>query len=298
MVTQAMFEWSAPDPFRGLREGVQVAEVGGKKQPVVDGSRIHEFLREDNKKVGKSYRHWIAGAIKRQQLKEGEDFILIVSAAYNQKKQGGDRKSRVYLFTQTAAERIIGSDPSPAGRKFLSALVDLLHRVEKGDVQVVEYAVGRMKDPEDVARVLNAGEAHAWRLWHRQGKTWEWFQDWLAKRRQGKLSRAVLTETLASHDVRGIGYARCTDATYRATFDKTAKQLREELGVSGGRTPRDAMEPIDVVRLDHAEHLAAAGINRTNARGNVKCAFECGEAARHLREAERRYEREAGLRAN
>ncbi|QTA85822.1 KilA-N domain-containing protein [Desulfonema magnum] len=51
-------------------------------------------------------------------------------------------------------------------------------------------------------------------------------QEWLAVRTIGKIARNQFTGTLKEHDVRGRGYADCTNAVYKPILGGSTKELR------------------------------------------------------------------------
>lgn len=247
-------------------------------------SQLYAMSAQDLwKRLGKPvsrFRKWWAEASKRQQLVEGEDFR--VSPRFGAKPQGG-RPEKDYLLTASAAKRVAASDSSDTGRAILRGLIDLEEKIQQGDPQLAAYIVSKMKDPEDLAEIASRAEQRAWRYWQRQGKTLEWFRNWWGERTKSILVRTLFTDVLRDHQVQGLGYARCTDATYQGLLGKTASQLRKELGLPKSKTPRDAMDIFDLVAVTFAENLAAKEIELANIQGNVPCESMCRSAAAKVR---------------
>lgn len=255
-----------------------------KLVPMADGEKYTIGARELWEQLGKPnkrFANWIAGAIKRQDLKAGKDFALLhpKSAA---KKRGG-HNAKDYLLTASSAKCIVASESNDIGRAVLKALIDLEERIDKGDPQLAAYIISRMDDPEDIAKVACKAQQRAWGYWQRQGKDWGWFEEWWKQRTTGVLLRVLFTDTLRDHGVSGAGYPRCTNAVYQGLTNKTAAQLRAEFGLGKSSTPRDAMDIHDLAALAFAESLAARQIEARNIQGNERCARVCGDVAKKVK---------------
>lgn len=109
--------------------------------------------------------------------------------------------------------------------------------------------------------------------------------EWAGKRALGRSVRRRYTDTLQAHGVAGIGYAQCTDAQYVALFDKKAKALKEERGLTNSGTLRDKMETKELVYIAAAEQLASDRIEDEKCQGNRECREASSKSAGFIREA-------------
>ncbi|MFG1340950.1 KilA-N domain-containing protein [Xanthobacter autotrophicus] len=109
--------------------------------------------------------------------------------------------------------------------------------------------------------------------------------EWAGKRAIGRAVRHRYTDTLQAHGVAGIGYAQCTDAQYEALFDKRAKDLKKERGLTKSGALRDAMETVELVYIAAAEQLASDRIADELCQGNRECKDASGKSASFIREA-------------
>lgn len=109
--------------------------------------------------------------------------------------------------------------------------------------------------------------------------------EWAGKRAIGRAVRHRFTDTLQAHGVAGIGYAQCTDAQYVALFDKRAKDLKKERGLTKSGALRDAMETVELVYIAAAEQLASDRIMEEVCQGNSECRDASGRSATFIREA-------------
>ncbi len=100
-----------------------------------------------------------------------------------------------------------------------------------------------------------------------------------ATRMQGKLARNLLTATLKDHGVAGIGFARCTNATYQPLLGGTAKELKMQRGLTASENLRDQLSPLELAAIFFAEAKADAVIQAENRQGNGACESACREAS-------------------
>jgi hypothetical protein len=104
-----------------------------------------------------------------------------------------------------------------------------------------------------------------------------------ATRMQGKLARNLLTATLKDHGVAGIGFARCTNATYQPLLGGTAKELKMQRGLAVSDSLRDQLSPLELAALLFAEAKADSVIQAENRQGNGSCESACREASRQVK---------------
>ena len=92
---------------------------------------------------------------------------------------------------------------------------------------------------------------------------------WLLKRSKGKEMRKQLTEELTKRDVSGVGIARCTNAGYRAMWGKTAKQKREELGITAKTNLRDNLPVSDLIAITAHEAVLETQVRLNDQTGDM-----------------------------
>lgn len=110
-------------------------------------------------------------------------------------------------------------------------------------------------------------------------------QEWLARRMNAKVARNQLTSTLASHGVRGRGYADCTNAIYRRILGGKKSEVCAQRGLTPKKTNlRDVMDIEQITRTALAEIVARKRIVRYDVHGNAACEVECDKAARSVAE--------------
>lgn len=109
--------------------------------------------------------------------------------------------------------------------------------------------------------------------------------EWLQQRLKGKITRKAFTNKLKNHGVTGIGYAMNTNAIYEPLFGKTAKEIKEEKGISQKETARDEMTDLELSALDLAEKVAMARIKKQNVTGNKGTAYQSRIASSNIKEA-------------
>lgn len=135
-------------------------------------------------------------------------------------------KSRIYKVSKARVDRGGGT----WGHKLLAVeysgylspelklkVNDTFLRAQTGDLLLAEEIVGRSALPE------TAEDRR------------------IATRMQGKLARNLLTATLKDHGVVGVGFARCTNATYQPLLGGTAKELKAQRGLAVSDSLRDQL---------------------------------------------------------
>lgn len=85
------------------------------------------------------------------------------------------------------------------------------------------------------------------------------YQVWLLERERGKAVRKTLTDAIRDDypdsPHKKFMYKNFTDLTYRIVFGKTAKKLREELGLAKDANLRDKISPQQLKKLQSIESI-------------------------------------------
>lgn len=219
----------------------------------VDARELHKRLAN-----GTPFRDWIRRRVQEYELQEGRDFFdraKLSDQKRSTKTKGGDRRSKNYLLTVTAAKELAMVERTDQGREIRRYLIDLEERAARGDITLAAEVADRASHAD---------------------------QAWLAARMQGKVARNTFTATLQAHGVQGRGYGDCTNAIYRPLTGSTAVQLRKQHNLGPKATARDVLPLKELFAVGLAEILAAERIEKADAQGNVPCQVECSRAARDI----------------
>jgi DNA-damage-inducible protein D len=108
---------------------------------------------------------------------------------------------------------------------------------------------------------------------------------WKQERLDGKTVRRTFTDVLQEHDVRGSGFAMCTDAINKEVLGGTAGQFRKRLGLKKSEATRDHCTSGQLHKLAISEDVSAHRIDRDNVRGNTPCSGVCRKTAAEVSEA-------------
>ncbi len=96
----------------------------------------------------------------------------------------------------------------------------------------------------------------------------------------GKVVRKRYTQALKEHGVeKPVHYAVCTNETYKALFDVTAKQLAAKRGLAPKANIRDSMSLPDLAYTMASEALASERIEQQRSTGFIQCAGETKQAS-------------------
>lgn len=109
--------------------------------------------------------------------------------------------------------------------------------------------------------------------------------EWAGVRAMGRAKRLQFTSALQDHGVVAAGYAICTNETYRALFDGTAKELKLKKGLKPAANLRDNMDTSELVYVMAAETLATERIEEEAPSGNEECRKATARSADAIRRA-------------
>ncbi|QTA85827.1 KilA-N domain-containing protein [Desulfonema magnum] len=104
-------------------------------------------------------------------------------------------------------------------------------------------------------------------------------QEWLAVRTIGKIARNQFTGTLKEHDVRGRGYADCTNVVYEPILGGTAKEVRQQKGLPVKANVRETLNIKELLAVGLSEVLSKEKIEGEALYGNKKCKSACSMSA-------------------
>lgn len=153
---------------------------------------------------------------------------------------------------------ILGLLPGAMGKKYREEAAQLVTRYVQGDVTLAAEVADHNDNPEDLK--------------------------WLEKRVKAKNTRNAFTATLAQHGVVDRGYADCTNNVYRGLYGGTAKQLKQQRGLTKKDNLRDKMTTSEISQIDFAEDLTSRRLKKLGAHGNQECAEETLSVAKKVAE--------------
>jgi len=99
------------------------------------------------------------------------------------------------------------------------------------------------------------------RTWKKQGKP----EDWIANRLKGIAVRNTTTDTWKAHGIKGDEYAKLTNSLHVGVFNKTVKEHKKELAVTGNL--RDNLSRMELIALEFAEAAAEELTKHRNSQG-------------------------------
>lgn len=134
-------------------------------------------------------------------------------------------------------------------------------------VLVNEVFFERIEEEKNPDLIIDRGIA----TYKRRGKS----DEWITKRLKGKLKRRLFTDCLEAHDVEGVGYGKCTNATYSLFANSNAFTIRKQKGLSKTASLRDNMSEFELSAIEFSETLSMQTIERENLHGNDQCALAC-----------------------
>lgn len=114
----------------------------------------------------------------------------------------------------------------------------------------------RREEESNPELALSRGRERAVRSWRKQGKT----DSEISKQIQLIENRCHFTDTLKAHGVEGKYYGIITNEIYLALFDSTAKELKEQRGLTKNDRLRDTFSRVEVAATYLVEALGAEDI--------------------------------------
>jgi hypothetical protein len=111
-----------------------------------------------------------------------------------------------------------------------------------------------------------------------------WDDQRILARIEGIIRRRGFTDGLKEHGVDEEGYPSITNAVYVALYGKTAKGLKQGLGLPDKARLRDHLGADDLATLSWVESISITRIKACGAKGNAECREECRRVAERARE--------------
>jgi len=122
--------------------------------------------------------------------------------------------------------------------------------------------VGKERIEEEINPQLAVDRAV--RTWQKQGKP----EDWIARRLKGIAVRNTTTDTWKAHGIEGKQYGALTNILHVGVFNKTVKEHRKELAVTGNL--RDNLSRMELMALEFAEAASEELTKHRNSQGYDK----------------------------
>ena len=141
---------------------------------------------------------------------------------------------------------------------------------------IIQYIPSKKAHPfkEQFARIVNErieeeknpqlAVDRAVRTWQKQGKP----EDWIARRLKGIAVRNTTTDTWKAHGIEGNQYGALTNILHVGVFNKTVKEHRKELAVTGNL--RDNLDDLELLALEFAELASTKLTKHRNSQGYDK----------------------------
>jgi hypothetical protein len=107
-----------------------------------------------------------------------------------------------------------------------------------------------------------------------------WDDERIAARIDGIVQRNILTDTLKSRGVDGLGYAICTDAINTEVLGGSAKAIKLAKGLPAKARTRDHLDSVQLAGLGLAEAMASRKIKDGCTHGNGSCCEVCRESGK------------------
>ena len=108
---------------------------------------------------------------------------------------------------------------------------------------------------------------------------------WAAQRAVGRVIRNKLTDEFGHRGVHGNEYGQCTNAVYKALYDKTARELKASKGVPANGNLRDKLEVADLAYVAASEALSVERMQDEDSQGFRECHTATSRAASAIRQA-------------
>jgi hypothetical protein len=223
---------------------------------------------------------WIAAGFRKNQKPQDWAHLSVTHSKIEQVLKIVTGKSRNY--TKDDIQRALRIRRGPAAGTYADVRLALDYAEylsPKLAIEVKEtFLRFKAADPTLADEVLNRASPEA--------------NEWAARRAMARAVRIGYTRELGA---RGVAepkhYAECTNVTYRALFNKTAGELKEEKGLSKNQNLRDRMALKELAFVAAAEALSVERMEEEDSRGFPECrdaTHKAGSAIHSAIEGDRR----------
>lgn len=131
-----------------------------------------------------------------------------------------------------------------------------------------KWAAGVLADPDKAAN-------HAIEMYRKQGRS----DKWIKTRLDGLQIRHQFTDTLKQHGIVKPGhYAACTDAINKPLLGGTAKEVKQQRGLTKRQPLRNELSQVELSALNLAEAIASERIEKEERQGFNQCRDACSDA--------------------
>jgi hypothetical protein len=142
--------------------------------------------------------------------------------------------------------------------------------------QFYNWIKERIEEESNPDLAYNRGRERAIKEFKRRGHDKQWIQ----QRIEGMETRARFTDTLKDHGIeKPYEYAVCTNEIYKPLLGGTAKEIKQERGLT---ELRDGLSRVELMAIGLAEALASEKMENTNANGFLKCRNICSDSSKRV----------------
>lgn len=172
-------------------------------------------------------------------------------------KDSKGRKGRkeIPVCNEELAYEICMLLPGQVGKKFRKEAAEVFYQYIKADINLVDNIIQRTENTNDL--------------------------EWAKERIEGRIVRLDFTAELKRRNVSNIGIGYNTNEIYRGLFDKTAKELKEELQC---KNTRDNLSLEELTAVRFSEQQAKNLMNKNNSIGDFDTAKDSRTVSTKVRE--------------
>jgi hypothetical protein len=169
-------------------------------------------------------------------------------------KTGRNNRKSPAADKQTCLE-IIGLLPGQVGKKYREDSATVFIAYLEADIKLIDNLIQRTENTDDL--------------------------EWAKERIEGRIVRLDFTAELKRRNVSNIGVGYNTNEIYRGLFDKSAKELKEELQC---KNTRDNLSLEELTAVRFSEQQAKNLMNKNNSIGDFDTAKDSRTVATKVRE--------------
>ena len=142
--------------------------------------------------------------------------------------------------------------------------------------QFYDWVKERIEEESNPELAYKRGRQRAVKGWQKQGHD----QEWIQQRIEGLESRIQFTDTLKEHGIKAPHeYAICTNEIYKPLLGGTAKEVKQQRGIT---KIRDGLSRVELMAVGLAEALASEKMDSHDARSFNECRHICSDSSKRV----------------